>query len=71
MRAVFDANFLPSIEGEAVYADGLNGDAYTDQWSGNSSGDGQSFSYDGETFHRDALVTTQINSLAETDLHPM
>ncbi len=62
VRAVFDANFLPSIEGEAAFAVGLNGDAYTDQWTGSSSASGAAFLYDGETFHRDALVATQLNA---------
>lgn len=51
VRAVFDENFLPSIEAEASFAIGSNGDAYTDQWVGVSETDGTIFSYDGEDYH--------------------
>ena len=62
VRAVVDANFLPSIEGEAAH-NGLGGDAYTNQWSGLSSASvGGLFSYVGQTFHRDALIASQLTA---------
>jgi hypothetical protein len=62
VRALFDANFLPSIEGEAAH-NGLGGDAYTNQWSGLSAASiGGPFAYDGQTFHRDDVVALQLTA---------
>jgi hypothetical protein len=62
VRVVFDANFLPSIEGEAAFAPGLNGNPYTGQWVGASSASGQPFTYDGQAFHRSGFVAEQLDS---------
>lgn len=59
VRVVLDANFLPSIEGEAAF-NGPGGDAYSDQWRGTSSGSGVAFAYDGERFHDESLVPAQL-----------
>jgi hypothetical protein len=59
VRLVLDANFLPSLEGEAAFS-GLGGDAYSDQWTGTSSGTGVAFDYDGERFHHESLVPAQL-----------
>lgn len=62
VRALFDENFLPSIENEAAFVSFLGGDAYTDQWTGTSSASGESIEYNGEDFHRDGLVANQIDA---------
>lgn len=65
VRALFDANFLPSIENEAAFgfAPGgggpLNGDAYTDQWEGSSSAGGAPFTYAGQGWHADSSFARQ------------
>lgn len=62
VRLLLDANFLPSVEGEAAYATGSSGDAYTDQWQGDSTSDTGPFSYDGEAYHRDGVIAEQLDS---------
>lgn len=62
VRALFDENFLPSIENEAAFVVALGGDAYTDQWTGTSSASGESIEYDGEDFHRKGLIASQIDA---------
>jgi hypothetical protein len=46
VRALFDENFLPSVENEAP-----GGDLYDGVWSGASTARGESFSYDGQLYH--------------------
>lgn len=62
VRILLDANFLPSIEGAAAYAPGLNGDPYTDQWQGFSRASTGPFSCDGEAYHRDGVIAAQLDS---------
>ena len=53
VRALFDENFLPSVENEAAFAVNAqaNSDLYSGIWRGTSSGRGEPFSYDGEVYH--------------------
>jgi Pectinacetylesterase len=46
VRALFDENFLPSVENEAA-----GKDIYDSVWTGNSTARGEPFSYDGERYH--------------------
>jgi Pectinacetylesterase len=46
VRALFDENFLPSVENEAA-----GRDLYDGVWSGTSSARGEPFSYDGFVYH--------------------
>jgi hypothetical protein len=67
VRAVFDANFLESIENEAAFAtdasgNPLAGDAYSAVWSGETIGNGVPFSYDGATFYTTGHLVEQYNS---------
>ena len=68
-RALFDANFLPSIENEAAFANQpgggapLGGDAYTSQWAGRTvETSGSSFDYDGEDFLKTGIHADQMRS---------
>ena len=58
VRALFDENFLPSIENEVSFATGAppGRDLYDGVWSGTTSGRGAAFSYDGETHHKTYYV---------------
>ena len=53
VRALFDENFLPSVENEAAFAttEPADRDLYDGIWSGASSARGQAFSYDGAVYH--------------------
>jgi hypothetical protein len=67
VRAVFDANFTESIENEAAFATDatetpLAGDAYSNIWSGATTGDGVPFAYDGATHHTAGPFAEQYNS---------
>lgn len=67
VRAVFDANFIESIENEAAFAtdasgNPLAGDAYSAVWSGETIGNGVPFSYDGATFHTTGHLVEQYDS---------
>ncbi len=66
VRAIIDANFLPSIENEAAFASApgggapLNGDAYTNQWAGESLDSATApFAYDGSVWHQASLLSQQ------------
>ncbi|HEX7830332.1 MAG TPA: pectin acetylesterase-family hydrolase [Thermoanaerobaculia bacterium] len=61
VRAMFDANFLPSIENEASFATSAPAgkDAYDGIWSGPTSVRGESFTYDGEEFYETANTAQQ------------
>lgn len=62
VRALFDANFLPSIEGEAAH-NGSGGDAYTNQWTGvSATAAGGMFTYDGRTFYRYSFASRQLTA---------
>jgi hypothetical protein len=61
VRVLLDANFLPSIEGEAAF-NGAGGDEYSDVWTGSSTASGQPFRYDGDSYHRESLVGEQLTS---------
>ena len=67
VRAVLDANFLPSIENEAAFATDptgapLGGDAYTDQWEGGSVADGAAFTYDGKEWVTESWFAEQYDA---------
>jgi hypothetical protein len=68
VSALFDANFEPGVLNEAAFADDQNtglplgGDAYTNQWVGESSAQGSTFTYDGEDFHTNRLLAEQHES---------
>lgn len=69
VRALFDANFLESIENEAAFATDavgapLNGDAYSNMWTGYTVGDGIPFAYDGATRYATSNIVEQYNSWA-------
>ena len=53
VRALFDENFLPSVENEAAFATTApaNSDLYSSIWSGTSSARGETFAYDGAQYH--------------------
>ena len=58
---------LPSIENEAAFGtdangDPLNGDAYSNIWSGETTGSGVPFVYDGTTYHTTGHFSEQYNS---------
>ena len=66
VRAVFDANFTESIENEAAFVTDANGnllgDAYSNIWSGETTGSGVPFIYDGATHHTAGPFSEQYNS---------
>lgn len=67
VRALFDANFIESIENEAAFATDaggmpLNGDAYSTIWTGNTTGDGVPFVYDGAAYYAAGYLVEQYNS---------
>jgi hypothetical protein len=67
VRVVFDANFIESIENEAAFATDasgnlLNGDAYSNLWTGQSAGNGVAFSYDGATYYATDRLAEQYDS---------
>lgn len=58
VRALFDENFLPSVENEAAFASDApaNSDAYSNIWSGTTTGRSEPFTYDGEDYHATNLA---------------
>jgi len=67
VRAIFDANFLPSIANEAAFATDamavpLAGDIYSDQWAGNTSAGGIAFAYDGADYYATGDVSAQYDT---------
>ncbi|MGR9108558.1 MAG: pectin acetylesterase-family hydrolase, partial [Gammaproteobacteria bacterium] len=64
VRAVFDASFVESIENEAAFPDPLqsNNDAYSNVWSGDTSGSGTPFAYDGATYYTTSPFAEQHHS---------
>ncbi len=69
VRAVFDANFVESIENEAAFATDstgtpLGGDAYSNVWTGETEGNGIPFAYDGATYHTTNPQVEQYDSWA-------
>ena len=67
VRAVFDANFVESIENEASFATDatgtpLSGDGYSNMWVGNTTGDNISFAYDGATYYATSPEVEQYDS---------
>ncbi|MGN6184377.1 MAG: pectin acetylesterase-family hydrolase [Thermoanaerobaculia bacterium] len=60
VRAMFDANFQPSVENEASFATGTSGrDSYDFIWSSTSTAQGQSFVYEGESYLTTGNVALQ------------
>lgn len=62
MRVVFDENFIPGLQNESAFAPPAGGDAYSDEWSGVSSGNGMTFTYDGESFLTSGGLTQQYQA---------
>lgn len=68
VRALFDANFLPSIENEAGFGSANPGaTAYDAIWSGTTDRAVDPFTYDGQTFHTTGWVTDQYLSYGALD----
>jgi hypothetical protein len=58
VRALFDENFLPSVENEAGIVNPAL-DLYDGIWSGTSSARGETFSYDGQAYHTTHRIDQQ------------
>lgn len=58
VRALFDANFLPSLENEASFATSVPAgrDSYDGIWSGTTQARGETFAYDGASYHATGRV---------------
>jgi Pectinacetylesterase len=77
VRALFDENFLPSVENEAAFATTAppNSDLYSGIWSGTSTARGQTFSYDGALYHatnavdQDHIVHGALHDTSCLDAH--
>lgn len=65
VRAVFDANFIPSNENEAWFDTTTPGnDAYSGTWSGSSLVAGGTFTYDGPAYWPGSFLTAQYTAWA-------
>lgn len=68
VRALFDANFLPSIENEAGFGSANPGaTAYDGIWSGTTDRAVDPFSFDGQTYHTMGWVADQYLSYGALD----
>src|SRR5215212_7076856 len=64
VRALFDANFLPSNENEPWFDSATPGvnDAYSAVWSGQTAAAGNTFTYDGSLYWPSSLLHQQYTS---------